>query len=57
MITSLLEDKYFCFTSAGIIYFLKGIGILWFIPTWPILLFIVLGISNFILDIWNDINN
>jgi hypothetical protein len=47
-IVDILLNEWFCFGAAGIIFFLKGVGILWFIPGWPIALLILLGIYNLI---------
>jgi hypothetical protein len=39
------------FAAAGIVYFLKGIGIFLFIPGWLIVLLIAFGICEFVVEI------
>jgi hypothetical protein len=47
---NILLNEWICFGAAVVVYFLKGVGILWFMPGWSIIVLMVLGICNFVVN-------
>jgi hypothetical protein len=50
MLKNTLLNEIFCLGAAILIWFFKGLGVLSFLPGWPIVLLAILAITNFIVN-------
>ena len=47
---NILLNEWNCFGAATVLYILKGVGILLFVPGWLIIGLIALGVCNFVMN-------